>query len=482
LAPDPVEVWPGYSQQLTPSLLDASNNLILHTAASYTIFRAALPQCGIQIAPYGLVMFSSGNGSDSGSIQVTNAGLTSNSVTYKCWPSAPCTYALGASSENFGSSGGSDSVGVTANPGANASTCPWSATSNASWITITSFSGSGNGQVNFTVAANTGPVRQGTMTIAGQTFTVSQDAAGGPPPPSADLSITKDGLPNPVTVGSNLTYTITVTNNGPSGATGVTVSDSLPSGMTFVSATPSQGSCSGMTTVSCSLGSLGNGGSATVTIVVTPTQAGGFSNTAMVTGNEADPNGANNSATQVTTVNPAPTTLSALSPAKLWVGQNDAIKQLKFDLMAEVLVNGTVVGSGQLANVSAGGSDFSQAKLDTISLALNSVTSVPAGASFSIRASVRSSCSVKKAGNSGVARLWYNGQPIDGGKPSSRDAGSRFDATIGGTNSNYFLRSVFTLATTAGTSREFIDVAVNDSVACPSRPFTPLGTWGVNLP
>jgi uncharacterized repeat protein (TIGR01451 family) len=300
--------------------------------------------------------------------------------------------------------------------------------------------------------------------------------------PSADLSITKSDSPDPVTVGSNLTYTITVTNNGPSAATGVTMTDPLPGTVTFVSATPSQGNCTGTTTVTCSLGSLSNGGSATVTIVVTPNQAGGISNTASVTGNEADPNTNNNSATEPTTVNAQVRQLTSLSPAKLWVGQNDANKQLKFDLMAEVLVNGNVAGTGQLANVSAGGSDFSQAKLDTISLALNSVTSVPAGATFSIRASVRSSCSAKKTGISGVARLWYNGQPIDGGKPSSRDAGSRFDASIGGTNSNYFLRSAFTLATTAGTSREFVDVAVNDSVACPARPFTPLGTWSVNLP
>jgi uncharacterized repeat protein (TIGR01451 family) len=301
-------------------------------------------------------------------------------------------------------------------------------------------------------------------------------------PPSADLSITKSDSPDPVTVGSNLTYTITVKNNGPSTATGVTMTDPLPATVTFVSATPSQSNCTGTATVTCNLGSLTNGASATVTIVVTPTQAGSLSNTATVAANETDPNLSNNSATEPTTVNAVSGQLSALSPAKLWVGQNDANKQLKFDLMAEVLVNGTVVGSGQLANVSAGGSDFTQATLDTVSLALNSATSVPAGAALSIRASVRSSCSVKKAGNSGVARLWYNGQPIDGGKPSGRDAGSRFDATIGGTNSNYFLRSAFALATVAGTSREFIDVAVDNNVACPSRPFTPFGTWSVNLP
>jgi uncharacterized repeat protein (TIGR01451 family) len=296
--------------------------------------------------------------------------------------------------------------------------------------------------------------------------------------PSADLSITKSDSPDPVTVGSNLTYTITVKNNGPSGATGVTMTDPLPATVTFVSATPSQGNCTGTATVTCNLGSLSNSASATVTIVVTPTQAGGISNTASVTGNEADPVASNNSATQPTTVNAALRQLTALSPAKLWVGQNGTDKKLKFDLLAEVLVNGSVVGTGQLSNVSAGGTAFSKAKLDAVSLALGATTAVPAGASFSIRVSVRASCSV--AANSGIARLWYNGQPVDNGK--QKDAGSRFDATIGGTNNNYFLRQAFMLDTAPGSSRQSIDVAVNGNTACPARAFTPFGTWSVSLP
>jgi uncharacterized repeat protein (TIGR01451 family) len=298
--------------------------------------------------------------------------------------------------------------------------------------------------------------------------------------PSADLSITKSDSPDPVNVGSSLTYTITVKNNGPSGATGVKMTDSLPETVTFVSATPSQGSCNGTTTVTCSLGSLSNGASATVTIVVTPTQAGSLSNTASVTSTEADPNTNNNSATEPTTVNAATRQLTALSPAKLSVGQNGTNKKLKFDLLAEVLVNGVTVGTGQVSSVRSGGADFSKALLDTVTLALASPTNVPAGASLSIRASVRISCATTSTGVSSVARLWYNGQAIDTGK--SKDAGSRFDATISGTNSNYFLRTGSALATTAGNARQFIDVAVNDSTACPARAFTPFGAWSINLP
>ena len=61
-------------------------------------------------------------------------------------------------------------MSVTAGSG-----CSWTAASNAGWITATSAaSGSGNGTVNYSVAANSGGLRTGTLTIAGQTFAVNQ--------------------------------------------------------------------------------------------------------------------------------------------------------------------------------------------------------------------------------------------------------------------------------------------------------------------
>ena len=67
----------------------------------------------------------------------------------------------------------------------------------------------------------------------------------------ADLAVTKTGLPDPVLVGSNLTYTVTVTNNGPNNASNVMVTDTLPANVTFVSATPSQGTCAQIGRASC---------------------------------------------------------------------------------------------------------------------------------------------------------------------------------------------------------------------------------------
>lgn len=85
-----------------------------------------------------------------------------------------CTYSISPTSKSFSSSAATGSISVTAPSG-----CSWTATSNASWVTITSGSSrSGNGTVGYSVAANTNSgSRSGTMTIADQTFTVTQ--AGG---------------------------------------------------------------------------------------------------------------------------------------------------------------------------------------------------------------------------------------------------------------------------------------------------------------
>lgn len=118
-----------------------------------------------------------------------------------------------------------------------------------------------------------------------------------------DLALTMTGSPDPGTVGTNLSYLITVKNNGPFEATGVTVTDSLPSGVKPVSMTPSQGVCSGIMSKTCNLGVLSPGALATVTLVVLPTWAGQISNTAKVGSNLHDPETGNNSAIIMTMAN-----------------------------------------------------------------------------------------------------------------------------------------------------------------------------------
>lgn len=130
------------------------------------------------------------------------------------------------------------------------------------------------------------------------------EVTNGGPSSLVDLAITKDGNPDSVAPGQQVTYHLVVTNNGPDTATGVTVTDFLPQGTVFVSATPSQGSCSNAgNKVTCNLGSINNGANATIDIVA---QARGnpraVSNTARVSSDVCDLNVANNQVAEATNI------------------------------------------------------------------------------------------------------------------------------------------------------------------------------------
>ena len=108
-------------------------------------------------------------------------------------------------------------------------------------------------------------------------------------PPVADLELTKTTGSTVATTGGTVVYTITVTNNGPSPATNVVVTDDLPAGLTLNSATPSQGTCNASDPVTCSLGTLLSGASATITLSTEVVATSGtISNTASVTSTEGD--------------------------------------------------------------------------------------------------------------------------------------------------------------------------------------------------
>jgi uncharacterized repeat protein (TIGR01451 family) len=124
------------------------------------------------------------------------------------------------------------------------------------------------------------------------------------PSTAPDLSLSGD-VPASVTLGTSVTDTLTVTNDGTGAATGVVLTDTLPPGVTFVSATGGATPVNGVLTVQ--IGDLAAGASVQFTIVVTPTAAGALQNQASVSGDETDPTPADNSVTQVTTVTQAST-------------------------------------------------------------------------------------------------------------------------------------------------------------------------------
>jgi len=139
----------------------------------------------------------------------------------------------------------------------------------------------------------------------------------------ADLVVSLNA-PSSSVSGGNSTYTITVKNLGPSNASGVTLTDAFSAGAFSQSMTPSQGTCGGTPVAQCDLGSLANGSSATVTLVVQPSSPGSLTNTATVSATQPDPNLSNNSANAITAVTGLSystlPSLSSLSPQSVLAG------------------------------------------------------------------------------------------------------------------------------------------------------------------
>jgi uncharacterized repeat protein (TIGR01451 family) len=244
----------------------------------------------------------------------------------------------------------------------------------------------------------------------------------------ADLGVSMTAAPNPVAAGSNLTYSITVTNNGPDSAQGVAVTDALPAGVTFVSATASTGSCSGTTTVSCNLGTFANAATATITIVVTPTAAGTLTNTANVTSTTPDPVTANNSATTSTTVtgSSAPAThFSVTAPASATAGT-------AFNVTVTALTASNTTATGYTGTVHFTSTD-AQAVLPADSTLTNgtgtfSVTLKTAGAQMIIATDTMTATITGTSGTITVTSTAATHFSVTA--PASATAGTAFNVTV----------------------------------------------------
>jgi uncharacterized repeat protein (TIGR01451 family) len=141
----------------------------------------------------------------------------------------------------------------------------------------------------------------------------------------ADIEVTTVANSDPTTLGSSVTFTTTVRNNGPSGANGVSLVQTLPLSFTFDSATAPAVFVNG--SIVANLGALALGATVTIEIVATPGAIGVFSSTATVISNEIDDEPTNNSASLTTTVNiPADlrVTLDADPPSGVSVGSDQS--------------------------------------------------------------------------------------------------------------------------------------------------------------
>lgn len=151
-----------------------------------------------------------------GTVEVSTTNANSEQVSLS-GTGVTCSYAITPASQSFAAEGGAGSVSVSTTP---ESGCNWTAVSNVPWVTITAgSSGSGAGTVSYTVAANTeASERTGTLTIAGQAFTITHTITQEAPP---ILEVSPSALDfGTVTVGTSTDLSFTVTNSGDGMLTG----------------------------------------------------------------------------------------------------------------------------------------------------------------------------------------------------------------------------------------------------------------------
>jgi len=119
-----------------------------------------------------------------------------------------------------------------------------------------------------------------------------------------DLAVAVADSPDPAAAGSQVAYTLTVTNNGRGLAAGATLTDVLPAGVQLVSVNPSAGCTTAGQTITCALGDLSPGANRTITVLATPTGFGVFTNVATVSTPTAEANLTNNQGSAMTAVSP----------------------------------------------------------------------------------------------------------------------------------------------------------------------------------
>jgi uncharacterized protein (TIGR03437 family) len=135
-------------------------------------------------------------------------------------PSGNCTYGLNPTSQAFPAVGGMGTLSINTQAG-----CAWGAMSNNGWLSIAAAVSSGPGMLNYTVAANAGVARTGTLTVAGVTFTVTQAGTNGTGCPTIALVNPGNGAPGGA---------ITITGTNFTGVTAVKFANNVAAQFTVV--------------------------------------------------------------------------------------------------------------------------------------------------------------------------------------------------------------------------------------------------------
>ncbi|MDX2039919.1 MAG: putative Ig domain-containing protein [Acidobacteriota bacterium] len=161
-------------------------------------------------------------------LMVRDAANATSTRSFTLQVNLTCNYSVSPTTFTIAANGGSGTVNVTV-----ASGCSWSSSNSNSWITVQTSSGNGNGSVTFTVAANSGATRTGTITVANQSVTITQNGQTGgtttqglqfyPLPYPVRLFETRPGLPGCVNIGTPIQGQSPRSLNGRGACNGVSI-------------------------------------------------------------------------------------------------------------------------------------------------------------------------------------------------------------------------------------------------------------------
>jgi hypothetical protein len=259
------DVWKDFGTIVAPSLsvspasltftaAGGSQNITLTTNVGWTATGSATwvsvsPASGSNSGTVSVTAAANTGDARTATITLTGGGITQTVSVSQAAASPASSLTLSSLSLTFSAAGSSQSISVTSNVG-------WTATGNAAWVTVSPASGSNNGAVSVTTAANTGDARTASVTLAGggltRTVDIRQAAAAAPPASSLTVSPTS--------------LTFAATGSSQSIAVASNVSWTAAGSAAWVTVSPASGSNNGTVSVTAAANTAGDARTATITL------------------------------------------------------------------------------------------------------------------------------------------------------------------------------------------------------------------------